>query len=262
MSAPSSTAGVLRPDRELLTAWILLFLAHGSGYGYGIDEQLSEQALGVETTMVYRTLRGLESKGYMTSRWIDSHHGPQRRLYSLTAAGRRALDTLAATVAENRLAYQEFVETNKQRSARRHGQRSQRGASALPDAAPRREHDLLVGWLLLVLDENVTYGYDLRRRLTTHHVKADPSRLYRLLRQMEADGRLESRWSEPIAGPKRRLYTATAKGRAHLHEIAVTITQARDVYDAFVDAYEELDHHDRTSSPSTTIERSARPRPQ
>ena len=227
---------------------MLLFLARGSGYGYGIAEQLSEQALGVEMTIVYRALRGLESEGYVTSRWIDSNRGPQRRLYSLTAAGRRALDTLAAAVLENRLAYQAHVETYQQRSARLSGRRD----PALPNASPIREHDLLVGWLLLLLDENVAYGYDLHRHLTTHHVQADPGRLYRLLRQMDADGRVESRWSEPIAGPKRRLYTLTAEGRAHLHEIAVTIRQARDVYDAFVNAYEELDHNYRAS---------ARPRP-
>ena len=56
----------------------------------------------------------------------------------------------------------------------------------------------------------MAYGCDLRRHLTTHHVKADAARLYRLLRQMEADGRLQSRWTEPIAGPKRRVYRATA----------------------------------------------------
>lgn len=221
---------------------MLLFLARGSGYGYGIAEQLSEHGLRVEKTIVYRALRGSESQGYVTSRWIDSPRGPQRRLYSLTAAGRRMLDTLAAGVSENRLGYEAFVETYEQRSPRRHARRSERRASPPADAAPGREHDLLVGWLLLLLDDEVTYGYDLRRQLAANHVEADPGGLYRVLRQMQADGWLQSHWSEPVAGPKRRLYTATASGRAHLDEIAVTITQARDVYDAFIDAYEELDH--------------------
>ena len=224
---------------------MLLFLAHGSGYGYGITEQLREHALDVEATIVYRALRASESEGYVTSRWIDSRRGPQRRLYSLTASGRRRLDTLAAAVSESRLAYQEFVEAYERQSPRRHAQRPQRQAPPPADAAAGREQDLLVGWLLLLLDEDVTYGYDLRRHLTTHHVKADAARLYRLLRHMEADGRLQSHWTEPIAGPKRRVYTATTTGRDHLHELAVTITQAREVYDAFVDAYEELDHEYR-----------------
>lgn len=211
---------------------MLLFFAHGSGYGYGLAEQLSRHGIGVEKTIVYRALRGLESQGYVTSRWIDSRLGPQRRLYSLTSIGRRMLDTLAAAVLEDRLGYQAFVGAYEPRSARRHAQRSERRASPLPDAAPRREHDLLVGWLLLLLDDEVTYGYDLRRHLDANHVKSDPGGLYRVLRQMEADGWLQSGWSEPVAGPKRRLYTATANGRAHLEEIAVTIMQARDVYDA------------------------------
>ena len=224
---------------------MLLFLAHGSDYGYGIAEQLREHGLGIEKTIVYRALRGLESQWYVTSRWIDSPRGPQRRLYSLTAAGRRMLDTLAAAVSENRLGYQAFVETYEQRTARRQAQRSERRASPLADAAPVREHDLLVGWLLLLLDDEVTYGYDLRRQLAANHVTSDPGGLYRVLRQMQADGWLQSRWSEPVAGPKRRLYTATANGRAQLDEMAVTITQARDVYDAFIEAYEELDHEYR-----------------
>lgn len=219
---------------------MLVFLARGSGYGYGIADQLTEQGIDVEKTIVYRVLRGLERDGDVTSRWIASHHGPQRRLYSLTATGRRTLDTLALVVIDNRRAYQGFVETYTRHKRRQDAQRLR--TQPPEDGAPRREPALLVGWLLLLLDSDVTYGYDLRRNLAEQHLEADAGVVYRLLRRMDGDGRLQSRWSEPIAGPKRRLYTVTPKGRAHLHQIAPGITHARDVHDAFVDAYEDLNH--------------------
>ena len=223
-----------------MLAWMLVFLARGSGYGYAIADQLSEQALHVEKTIVYRALRGLERDGDVTSRWIESRHGPQRRLYSLTAAGRRTLDTLAAVVIDTRRGYQAFVETYTHQH-RSEGAKQPRTRPS-EDVGPRREPDLLVGWLLLLVDGGVTYGYDLRRHLAERHVNPDTGVVYRLLRRMARDGRLQSRWSEPIAGPKRRLYRVTAKGRRHLHQIAAVITHARDVYDAFVDAYEDLNH--------------------
>jgi DNA-binding PadR family transcriptional regulator len=220
---------------------MLLFLARGNGYGYGIAEQLDEQALAVDKTIMYRTLRGFESAGYVTSRWIHSSQGPRRRLYSLTSAGRRTLDAMAADIARNRMAYQAFLEAYEQRSARP-AQRSGRRGALPGDAARRPERDLLVGWLLLLLETGVTYGYDLRRHLAAHHVVADPARVYRALRQLEADGRLQSHWSQPIDGPKRRLYRASVEGRAELHEIAASIAQTRDLHAAFIGAYDELDH--------------------
>jgi DNA-binding PadR family transcriptional regulator len=219
---------------------MLSFLARGSGYGYGIAEQLAEQGLDVEKTIVYRALRGLERDGNATSRWVASHHGPQRRLYSLTAAGRRTLDSLAAVVLDNRRAYQGFVETYARPARRQDAEQHQ--VQTPEDGASRREPDLLVGWLLLLLDGGLTYGYDLRRHLGEHHVDAAAGVAYRLLGRMDADGRVQSRWSEPIDGPRRHLYTVTADGRAHLRRIAPAITHARDVYDAFVEGYEDLDH--------------------
>ena len=219
---------------------MLLFLARGDGYGYGIADQLAERGIDIETTIVYRALRGLERDGAVSSRWIASHRGPQRRLYSLTAAGRRTLDTHVAAVIDNRRAYQGFAEAYT-RYARRPDAK-QLPAQASEDGT-RREPELLVGWLLLLLDSDVTYGYDLRRHLAEHHVKADAGVVYRLLRRMDRDERLQSRWSEPIAGPKRRVYTLTEKGRAQLHQIAPALMHARDVHDAFVDDYEELNHH-------------------
>lgn len=241
MSGPSSTAAVLRPDRELLTASLLLCLARGSGYGYGLAEQLRDEALEVEMTVVYRVLRALEADRQVTSRWIDSATGPRRRLYSLTATGRRTLDGLVAAVLEQRDRYCDFADAYAEAGRGGGAPRPAPGSSAPPGViAPRADRDLLIAWLLFLLDGEASYGYDLRRHLAEHDLKADPGQVYRLLRRLDADGLLRSRWSDPILGPRRRVYRLTADGRRALDKIAGSITRACDVLDAFADAYEHV----------------------
>jgi len=226
---------VLRPDRELLCAWLLLFLAHGSGYGYGLAQQLRDENLDVEMTVAYRVLRALERDGNVSSRWIESPAGPRRRLYSLTAAGRRALDVLVLAVMRTRDHYCDFAEMYEHRARRR------RPAAAGDAVGSHPEQQLTTGWVLLLIDGGVSYGYDLRRHLATHDLEPDPGRMYRLLRQLDDRGWLRSRWSDPTLGPRRRVYAVTAAGRRGLHEIAELLRRASDVHRAFADAYEHID---------------------
>jgi len=243
VSGSSSTSELLRPDRELLTAWLLLFLARGSGYGYGLGQQLREEALDAEMTVAYRVLRALERDGHVSSRWIQSSVGPRRRLYSLTAAGRRWLDALVLVVAQSGDRYCIFVDVYEH--AGRHSRALDAPSRRSPpsDAAAVRhpEHELMTGWVLLLLSGSSSYGYEMRRRLGEHDVKADPSKLYRLLRRLDADGLLRSHWSDPASGPRRRVYDVTAKGRCGLHEIAGLMQRVGDMHDAFVEAYERVD---------------------
>ncbi|MFP5362309.1 MAG: PadR family transcriptional regulator [Thermoleophilia bacterium] len=240
VSASPSNAAAVRPDRVLLEASLLLFLARGSGYGYGLVEQLRDQALDVEMTAAYRVLRALERDRRVTSRWIDSPVGPRRRLYSLTATGRLALDELAVVVAEHRDRYHEVVHAYG-----RAGHRRRTAQAPCPPAgdavAPHPERELVTAHLLMLLDADASYGYDLNRRLAHQGVKADTGTVYRLLRRLDADGRLESTVSDSDSGPRRRLYHLTAKGRRSLHEIAALIGRTCDVHDAFLEAYAQLD---------------------
>lgn len=231
---PPSTSGAFRPGRDVLTAWLLLFLAHGDGYGYGLADQLREQAIDFETTSAYRALRALERDGHVTSRWTESRAGPRRRLYSLTAAGRRALDQFAALVTGIRDLNDGFVRTYER------GVFDPQGESSMGPGKPgalRPEKELLTAWLLLLLDGNVSYGYELRQRLGEHDLIADPGTVYRLLRRLERDRLLQSRWTTAVIGPQRRLYRLTTRGRRNLHEIATLIERTRDVHEAFVQAY-------------------------
>lgn len=72
------------------------------------------------------------------------------------------------------------------------------------------------------------HGYDLRREirdLTGGELEVDAGGLYRVLRRLEEDGFVTSRWAEAESGPQRRDYELTAEGRelagdwiAHLRE--------------------------------------------
>ena len=98
----------------------------------------------------------------------------------------------------------------------------------------------MTAWLLLLLEAGASYGYELRRAFDAHGLDVDPSSLYRTLRKLERDGWVESRWLQSAAGPRRRLYRLTARGRRNLDEIAALITSIRDVNDSFVRAHERI----------------------
>jgi poly-beta-hydroxybutyrate-responsive repressor len=71
----------------------LLLLHHGSAHGYPLLDQLSEYGLAdVDSSSVYRTLRDMEERGWVSSSWEEEEtEGPPRRVYRLTALGDEAL---------------------------------------------------------------------------------------------------------------------------------------------------------------------------
>ena len=104
----------------------------------------------------------------------------------------------------------------------------------------RPHRELTTAWLLLLLDSGASYGYEMRRELDAHQLSVDPSVVYRTLRKLERDGWVASRWMQSAAGPRRRFYRLTAKGRRSLDEIAALITEIRDLNDMFVQAHERV----------------------
>lgn len=95
----------------------------------------------------------------------------------------------------------------------------------------------MTAWVLLLLDSGATHGYGLQHEFTARHLTVEPSVMYRTLRKLEADGLVESRWMKPQAGPRRRIYRVTPKGRRILDEVAVLITDMRDLHEDFIVAH-------------------------
>ena len=112
---------------------------------------------------------------------------------------------------------------------------SQPTTSDKPSPA-RPDRDLLVAWVLLLIERADAHGYGLRRRLETYGVSADTTALYRTLRRLESDGLVLSRWTKSTAGPARRQYRLTEHGRRGLHELATLIAVDRAQRDAFLHA--------------------------
>ena len=257
-STTSSTPRRLRAQKELLVAWMLLLLDGDTTHGYTLRQQLLERGVELQASSMYRRLAKFEREGWVESRWSEPVDGPRRHLYELTAEGRSALRAMTAVVAELREAYSTFLDDHALAVARRGADGAadeEATPAAPPDAAARHpaasapsaparlrpRKELLLGRVLLQLDEGATYGYDLRREFDARRVTPDPAALYRMLRRLEDDKWVQSRWMSAAAGPPRRFYRLTSRGRRHLDDIAELIVLIRDAHDAYLDAAAHLD---------------------
>lgn len=71
-------------------------LLKGTLHGYGIAQKIliaSRQVLDVQQGTLYPALHRLERKNLVTSQWKQSENGRMAKFYSLTAAGKRQLET-------------------------------------------------------------------------------------------------------------------------------------------------------------------------
>ncbi len=75
--------------RRFLPGFLLLSLErHGTSYGYELYETARSLGLSVDLAAVYRALRSMQQRELVTSQWMPSVSGPDRRLYALTDPGR------------------------------------------------------------------------------------------------------------------------------------------------------------------------------
>ena len=75
---------------------VLQTLRWGPRHGYGIAQMIratSREALRVETGSLYPALQRLEKQGWISADWDVSENGQRVRVYRLTAAGRKQLQS-------------------------------------------------------------------------------------------------------------------------------------------------------------------------
>lgn len=127
----------------LTRPYLLLLLAEGAGHGYELVERLGEFGIDTGTpASTYRTLREMERAGLVQSVWeLSQTRGPARRVYSVTAAGRRALDRDMAELAalEQSLAQLRSRHASLPQRAKRSPARRSSEASLGPPRATRRQ---------------------------------------------------------------------------------------------------------------------------
>lgn len=86
-------------------------------------------------------------------------------------------------------------------------------------ACPRHINRFLEPCLLLLLHCNESHGYELLEGLGQFGFEQNPvdsSTVYRMLRNLEGEGFVTSRWDTGGAGPARRLYQITEEGDRYL----------------------------------------------
>lgn len=115
-----------------------------------------------------------------------------------------------------------------------------RAAGARGEEPLHGHRELLTGWLLLLLDGGAGHGYEMRSRLDGERVRVDRAVVYRMLRRLEADGCLDSTWTDSRAGPRRREYRLTPRGRAALRDSVALVAELRDLHDRFLRAADHL----------------------
>jgi len=86
--------GCSRRVVRFLEPTLLLLLHHGPAHGYTLLEQLGDFGLDeLNPSVVYRALRDMEEKDWVTSSWDEEEsQGPPRRVYHLAELGERVLE--------------------------------------------------------------------------------------------------------------------------------------------------------------------------
>jgi len=99
---------------------------------------------------------------------------------------------------------------------------------------------LIQAQLLLLLAEKPAHGYELIQRLNEADFtdgEVDVATVYRNLRRMDQDGLVTSRWEAGPAGPARRLYTLTPRGKQFLKAWAASVQQQMERLENFLRRY-------------------------
>jgi PadR family transcriptional regulator PadR len=78
---------------------------------------------------------------------------------------------------------------------------------------------LLEFLILKIIAADKLYVADMLNRLSTTEFATQEGTLYPLLSKMRREGTVDYEWQESEAGPPRKYYTLTAKGKAQLAEL-------------------------------------------
>lgn len=89
---------------RMLEPALLLLLHRGPAHGYTFLDQLEEFGLAnLNPSAVYRMLRAMEEKGWVTSTWDEEQtQGPPRRVYCITTLGDQVLALWVQDLEESR----------------------------------------------------------------------------------------------------------------------------------------------------------------
>jgi PadR family transcriptional regulator PadR len=100
---------------RLIQPAVMAVLADEPLHGYVIVQRVTNMTMfrdhGPDITGVYRLLKGMEKKGFVTSSWELAASGPAKRRYKLTPAGRTCLARWITTLRTYRAAVSNLLNT-------------------------------------------------------------------------------------------------------------------------------------------------------
>ncbi|MBN1657012.1 MAG: helix-turn-helix transcriptional regulator [Anaerolineae bacterium] len=104
---------------RFLEPTLLLLLHHDQAHGYTLMADLDAFGLAdIDTSAVYRALREMEERGWVTSYWEEEQtQGPPRRIYELTRLGDEVLRWWTSDLADTARVIDHFLRTYKRHMA-------------------------------------------------------------------------------------------------------------------------------------------------
>lgn len=103
-----------RRTKSFIQPALLLLLRQGEGHGYALMERLRRQDLvddSLNPSVVYRSLREMEERGWVVSHWDTEGSGPSRRVYRITSQGGEFLGTWTGDLHEMKGTLERFLDT-------------------------------------------------------------------------------------------------------------------------------------------------------
>ena len=107
-------------------------------------------------------------------------------------------------------------------------------------------------FVLLLVAEGTTHGYGIMAGLESMAVSApavDVGQIYRVLRNLEAEGSVASAWSTDRSGPARREYQLTPAGWSALEVWAGVMEERLRLAGEFLVRFDRLSRMPRTPAP-------------
>jgi PadR family transcriptional regulator PadR len=117
--------GRRRRVTSFLQPCLLLLLRRGQAHGYSLLDDLAEFGFRPgqqDPSLVYRALRDMEEQRLVSSEWDPDSLGPQRRVYSITAAGEQHLRAWVADLRRTRQEIDHLIEAYERMEMRKGGE--------------------------------------------------------------------------------------------------------------------------------------------
>lgn len=98
--------------------------------------------------------------------------------------------------------------------------------------------------ILLLLVTSRSHGYEIIQKLNQMDCidgELEAATVYRMLRRMEQEGMIVSRWEHGEFGPARRQYELTARGRQLLDDWVAALKERVKQIESFISNYNSLE---------------------